>query len=469
MHKGGISLLIFSVAVASGVLSICSVGSASVSVSKFNRLSPIRRMQLAVAAAAARANALRNVTFSAAGDSVTMRGSRPTSNRWISTLLEFRAVGRTFWLHLQTKLEPQGRFWTNFYTNWNGHVERGISYEPSFKKVAECVTSGQPYNFRHNACMDMLGLRVDTPLYDTTLSRYLRRALKNKWQHYRAWEERSGSGSYLVVRVFDGGGKANYQNTREFWMSVQKGFMLWRIRDKFVSMGRLIGTCNYQVLAAAKRAGVWFPTRLQRVTKNIAIPGLRALTTYRLTEFETGRVTRAMLKLKFPRNSLRLNLIRMRCVFVNKDGVRSPRPLYIPQVGKVLNPSTSHAAAPAEASRGTGSKPTGTAQKNSGLSFLSTVGHCSVRRAAESVEKIFPFVNRSGTIVRIDKITTSCHCTTAVASQAIVRPGARGYIRVKVRLKGLPDKFSRLITVYDTVGKSAFPSRQRLKLLVVKG
>lgn len=439
-------------------------GSGAGPVLAFNHLPPARRMQLAVAAAAARAEALRNLAFCAQGLTVTMRGNRPVGTRRVAAFIHFRGIGQAFWIHLRTDLEPQGKSWTNFYTSWNGRTERGISYQPGFK-VAECVTSDHPFNFRRNLCLDMLGLRVDTPLYNTTLDRYLRRALSNKWQHYRARAVGDKSGDYLVVSVWAGGKGDTFKNRREFWMSANKGFMLWRIREKDISLGKLVGTCDYQVLAAKKRAGIWLPTRIQRVVKNAALPGMHTVTAYGLSHFKIGRLTHAALKLKFPLNSLRLNLIRMRCYFVNKKGIASPRPLYIPQVGKILIPPPPKLA-PIPAFRIGGRGGIGGAPGGAGVAFRFTTGHAVSAQGDRFAKEIFPFKNTTGQMVHISKITTSCSCTAARASSKLIKPGGRGEIFATVRLKGLPPHFVRYITVYETIGGGPLPVRQRLKLLV---
>ncbi len=430
----------------------------------FNRLSPAARMEAVVAAVSRRAAALRNFTFRASGTDKYYRGRVPATHGYVASSVRFRCIGRRFWLHLQTKVVPSGKYWTNFYSSWNGHVQRSVSYQASFGKVAECVVCSHPFSIRLKAWAYMLGLRANTTIYSTTLTRYLRRSIKNKWQHYRAWAQVNGGRRFLVARVRTGGEHRTWYHYREYWLDVRRGFMITRFVDRYKGLFKLVG----KVLRSGRLAGVWVPRAIRVSDVDRATPGLTGVVTYRFSAVAVGSVTPPELALKFPRNSLCLNLIRMRSYFVSKDGKRSSRPLYVPQVGKILNPAALLPAARGIPGRAAGQPPAAGGEGGGGLSFRFTVGHCAAKGGEGFVRRVFPFVNKTGSTVRIDKITTSCPCTTAVASGRNIRPGASGYITARVRLKGLPEEFTRMITVYETVGKSAYPKRQRLTLRVVR-
>lgn len=314
---------------------------AKFSVSFFNKLAPQKRMRFAVAALAMRDAKLSNIAFSVHGR-VKNFGPNTKLGRWVyANDFSMRRRGISFWMHLKQYYSPDHHSFTNFFSNWDGSVERGVSYQAG-NSTPDCVISDKPFTgIRANDFLDMLGFRVDTAIYDTTLVAYMRNALRNKWQHYLAHAVTTAAGPNIVVRVSTGGLGASYLHYREYWLDANRGFMPMRYREVYRSQGKLVAMAKGRATVAKKISGVWVPIAVEQASQNLGLPGIRTVQTFQVKRFAIGTVTASNLHLVFPKGARLLDLIKMRSYYINSRGRFVPRPLYIPQSGKIVQPPAS--------------------------------------------------------------------------------------------------------------------------------
>ncbi len=103
------------------------------------------------------------------------------------------------------------------------------------------------------------------------------------------------------------------------------------------------------------------------------------------------------------------------------------------------------------------------------LRFSQDVIRVAVGRGARFARAAFKFNNPSPDAIRIERITTSCSCTSAKASENSIAPGGHGTITATIQLRGLPAKFVRYATVWER-GNTHRPLRPvRLKIIVTQG
>lgn len=94
------------------------------------------------------------------------------------------------------------------------------------------------------------------------------------------------------------------------------------------------------------------------------------------------------------------------------------------------------------------------AQDVSPLRFDATTWNFGeIREEGDVVSHTFEFSNGSDTPVAIDRVATSCGCTTPEYPKAPVAPGARAYIKAIFDPRGFPGDFTKLITVISGGGK----------------
>lgn len=321
---------------------------AAFNVSYFNKLTSRQRMQFAVAAVTMRGSELSNISFTTHGR-VENFGHGAKQGTWITADdFDMRRRGISYWIHLKQYYSPDHQSFTNYYSSWNGTVERGVSFQGT-NSSADCVITDKQFNgIRANAYLDMLGFRVDTPLYDTTLAVYLRHALRNKWQQYSVRARLSADGPDLVVRVSTGSVAKSYRyrHYREYRLAVNRGFMPVRYREIYRSQGKVVAMTTAKVTSAKLVNGVWAPMAVKETSQNSAMPGVRSVQAVRVKRFAVRTVKPEDLRLKFPKGSRLLNLIKMRSYYKNHRGKLVPQPLYIPQSGKILRPGPSTAGKP---------------------------------------------------------------------------------------------------------------------------
>ncbi|MGC9261631.1 MAG: hypothetical protein ACP5I8_16325 [Phycisphaerae bacterium] len=314
------------------------------SVRFFNKLTPLKRMQFAVAAMVMRGSDLSNITFNM-HDRVENFGRNLKQGTWMyATNFAMRRKGISFWIHLRQYYTPDHHSFINFFTSWDGSVQRSVSYQAGIPSP-DCIIMDKPYTaIRPNVYLDILGFRVDTSLYDTTLATYLRNAINNKWQQYSARARTSSDGPEIVVRVSTGsnvGASYRYLHYREYWLDAERGFMPVRYHEVYWSQGKVDSRVTAEVTSAKRINGVWVPLAMKQTAQNSAMPGVRTVRSCQIKQFSIGTVKSDDLRLEFPKGSRLLNLITMRSYYKNHLGKLVPQPLYIPQSGEILRPISS--------------------------------------------------------------------------------------------------------------------------------
>ncbi len=94
------------------------------------------------------------------------------------------------------------------------------------------------------------------------------------------------------------------------------------------------------------------------------------------------------------------------------------------------------------------------AQEASPLGFeIAEWSFGDIREEAGVVTHSFEFVNNGSTPVAIDRVVTSCGCTTPEYPRTPIAPGARARIEVNFDPAGLPGEFSKSATVVSGGGK----------------
>lgn len=76
-----------------------------------------------------------------------------------------------------------------------------------------------------------------------------------------------------------------------------------------------------------------------------------------------------------------------------------------------------------------------------------------IREEGGTVTHTFEFTNRGATPVAIDRVATTCGCTTPDYPTTPIAPGASGRIAVEFDPRGQPGDFSKVITVISGGGK----------------
>ncbi len=77
----------------------------------------------------------------------------------------------------------------------------------------------------------------------------------------------------------------------------------------------------------------------------------------------------------------------------------------------------------------------------------------AIREEGGTVSHTFEFTNRGDTPVAIDRVATSCGCTTPDYPRTPIAPGATARIDVVFDPRGMPGEFSKIVTVVSGGGK----------------
>lgn len=85
-----------------------------------------------------------------------------------------------------------------------------------------------------------------------------------------------------------------------------------------------------------------------------------------------------------------------------------------------------------------------------------------IREENGAVSHTFEFINRGSVPVAIDRVVTSCGCTTPEYPRAPIAPGDRGSIVVTFDPRGMPGDFSKSVVVMNGGGKNR-------DFLIIKG
>ncbi len=94
------------------------------------------------------------------------------------------------------------------------------------------------------------------------------------------------------------------------------------------------------------------------------------------------------------------------------------------------------------------------AQENTPLHFdITEWSFGDIREEGGAVSHIFEFTNGDSTPIAIDRVATSCGCTTPEYPRGVVEPGEKARINVTFDPNGMPGEFSKSITVVSGGGK----------------
>lgn len=79
-----------------------------------------------------------------------------------------------------------------------------------------------------------------------------------------------------------------------------------------------------------------------------------------------------------------------------------------------------------------------------------------VKESAGSVKTIFTFVNKGDAPFIINRVQTTCGCTTPTYSKEPILPGKQGSIEVSYSTTGRPGAIKRQISIYSNVADTVY-------------